>query len=278
MKLRKNVAIAAIAISILSASCTKRAAQAAVPPAPQPALTPQPAPVAEPAAPVAPAITEFTAEPSSILQGQSATLRWQVAGDVTSVTIDQVGAVDPKGIRNVSPKTSTVYRLTAIGPGPAKTATLAIRVLPPPPPVPSDNTGSASRAMLEEKLSAELHDIYFDYASGGLGENARQSLSQNASALKAIIAEFPGVSILLEGHCDERGSAEYNLALGDLRASSTKQVLVELGISSDRVRLVSYGKEQPQCTDANESCWQRNRRVHFAPASDPDGSPNTKGQ
>lgn len=248
------------------------------PPAPQPALTPQPAPVAERPAPAAAAITEFTAEPSSILQGQSATLRWQVAGDVTSVTIDQVGAVEPKGIRSVSPKTSTVYNLIVNGPGPTKTATVAVRVLPPPPPVSSDNTGAASRAMLEEKLSAELHDVYFDYASSGLGENARQSLSQNASALKAIIAEFPNVSILLEGHCDDRGSAEYNMALGDLRASSTKQVLMELGISSDRVRLVSYGKEQPQCTDANEGCWQQNRRVHFAPASDAEVLENRKDQ
>jgi peptidoglycan-associated lipoprotein len=278
MKLRKNVAIAAIAILILFTSCTKRAAPVAAAPAPQPASTPLAAPVAQQPAPATPVITEFTAEPSSILQGQSATLRWQVAGDVTSVTIDQVGAVDSKGIRSVSPKTSTVYNLIANGPGPTKTATLAIRVLPPPPPVSSDSAGSASRAMLEEKLSAELHDVYFDYASSGLGENARQSLLRNASALKAIITEFPNVSILLEGHCDDRGSAEYNLALGDLRASSTKQVLMELGISSDRVRLVSYGKEQPQCTDANEGCWQRNRRVHFAPASDPETPGNRKDQ
>lgn len=274
MKHRKNVAIAAIAISILFASCTKRAAPVAAPPAPQAVLTPPPVPVPAPDAPV---ITEFTVEPSAILQGQSATLRWQVAGDVTSVTIDQVGAVAQKGTRSVSPKASTVYNLVVIGPGPPKTATLAIRVLPPPPPpVSPTSVGSASRAMLEGRLSTELHDVYFDYASSGLGENARQSLLQNAAALKAIVTEFPSISILLEGHCDERGSAEYNLALGDLRASSTKQVLVELGISSDRVRLISYGKEQPQCTDTNESCWQRNRRVHFAPAGDPDVSQNWK--
>lgn len=278
MTSRRNAAIAALAVSILFTSCTGRSAPAAIPPAPEPASVPQPKAAAEQAARAAPVITEFTAEPSGIFQGQSATLRWHVAGEVTRVTIDQVGTVDQTGTRNVSPKASTVYKLTAIGLGSAEAATLVIRVLPPLPPISPNNTGSSSRAMLEDRISTDLHDVYFDYGSNGLGENARQSLVQNAAALKAIIAEYPSALILLEGHCDERGSAEYDLALGGLRASATMQVLVQLGISPDRVTLVSYGKEQPQCADANESCWQRNRRVHFVPAGSPGDSQNRNAQ
>jgi peptidoglycan-associated lipoprotein len=70
--------------------------------------------------------------------------------------------------------------------------------------------------------------------------------------------------IVIEGHCDERGSAEYNLGLGDRRSTNAKEFLVQLGIPADRVKLVSYGKERPQCTESQEECWQKNRRVHFA--------------
>jgi len=123
---------------------------------------------------------------------------------------------------------------------------------------------SASKETLEERLSADLQDVYFDYDSSNLREEGRQSLSRTSVALKAILADFPADVIVIEGHCDERGSAEYNVALGDRRASSAREFLVDLGISPNRVTLISYGKEQPGCTDANEACWQLNRRVHFS--------------
>jgi peptidoglycan-associated lipoprotein len=79
-----------------------------------------------------------------------------------------------------------------------------------------------------------------------------------------LFSEFASASVLVEGHCDERGSAEYNLGLGDRRATAAKEFLVQLGISADKLRTISYGKERPQCTESSEDCWQRNRRAHFS--------------
>jgi peptidoglycan-associated lipoprotein len=93
----------------------------------------------------------------------------------------------------------------------------------------------------------------------------RDVLTRDAAAIKNILAEFPNASIIVEGHCDERGSAEYNLGLGDRRASAAKDFLVQLGIPADRLKTISYGKERPQCTDSSEGCFQKNRRAHFSP-------------
>jgi peptidoglycan-associated lipoprotein len=82
--------------------------------------------------------------------------------------------------------------------------------------------------------------------------------------MKRIFADFPNASINVEGHCDERGSAEYNLGLGDRRASAARDFLASLGVPVDRLKTISYGKERPTCTESNESCWQRNRRAHFS--------------
>ena len=79
------------------------------------------------------------------------------------------------------------------------------------------------------------------------------------------MTDFPNTTVIIEGHCDERGSAEYNLGLGDRRASAARDFLTRLGLPGDRLIKVSYGKERPQCTESNETCWQKNRRVHFAP-------------
>ena len=82
--------------------------------------------------------------------------------------------------------------------------------------------------------------------------------------LKSIFAENPDAIISVEGHADERGSAEYNLGLADRRATAAKEFLVQLGVPEARLKPVSYGKERPQCTESNEGCWQQNRRAHFA--------------
>lgn len=109
-----------------------------------------------------------------------------------------------------------------------------------------------------------MQDAFFDYDSATIREDARAALSRNSDALKAIFNEFPSATLILEGHADERGSAEYNLGLADRRSAAAKEYLVQLGVSGDRLKPVSYGKERPQCTEANEACWQKNRRVHFA--------------
>ena len=110
----------------------------------------------------------------------------------------------------------------------------------------------------------QLTDAFYDYDKSDVRSDARDALTQDANALKSILSDFPTATIMIEGHCDERGSAEYNLGLGDRRATSAKDFLVQLGVPADRLKTISYGKERPQCTESNETCWQKNRRAHFA--------------
>ena len=111
-----------------------------------------------------------------------------------------------------------------------------------------------------------IQDAFFDYDKSDIRPDGRDALTRDAAALKSILADFPGAMIAVEGHCDERGSAEYNLGLGDRRAGLVRDFLVELGVPVARLRPVSYGKERPQCTDSTETCWQKNRRVHLSAA------------
>ena len=104
-----------------------------------------------------------------------------------------------------------------------------------------------------------LKDAFFDYNKSDLRDDARSALSANADWLKA----HSNWQFLIEGHCDDRGTTEYNLALGDRRANAARDYLVSLGIDSARIRTVSYGKERPFCTEETEDCWQQNRRAHF---------------
>lgn len=104
-----------------------------------------------------------------------------------------------------------------------------------------------------------LQDIFFDYDRFYIRDDTRPILETNAEYLKAN----KDVGILIEGHCDERGTSEYNIALGERRAQATKRYLVDLGIDPSRISTISYGKERPFCTVHNEGCWQENRRAHF---------------
>jgi peptidoglycan-associated lipoprotein len=240
---------------MFAAGCKKKAPPPPPPPAPAPAPAPAPPP------PPAPGITAFTAEPSSIERGQSSTLSWNVT-DAASISIDNgIGTVQSTGNRRVFPGASTTYTLTATGPGGAKTATATVNVTEPPPPPPPP---VASKPTLEQMLSGSVVDAFFDYDKNDIREDARAALTKDADALKAIFSSFPDASVTIEGHCDERGSAEYNLALGDKRAASAKDFLVQLGVSADKLKTISYGKERPQCTDHDETCWQKNRRAHFS--------------
>ncbi|HTS29501.1 MAG TPA: OmpA family protein [Bryobacteraceae bacterium] len=251
----------ALAVTMFAAGCKKKAPPPPPPPPPAPVETRPAPPVAARPAPV---IAQFTAEPTSIQRGQSSTLRWEVTGDITSVSIDQtIGTVQNVGSRRVFPSESTTYTLTATGPGGSITASAVVAVSSPPaPPPPMTPTGTLP---LERRIESDLQDVYFDYDKSDIGGAARDTLTRDAAALKAIMTDFPGASIVVEGHCDERGSAEYNLGLGDRRASAAKDFLVQLGIPENRLKTISYGKERPQCSESTESCWQRNRRAHFSP-------------
>lgn len=121
---------------------------------------------------------------------------------------------------------------------------------PPPPPV-------ASPPPAPEPLT--LADVYFDYDRFVIRSDARAVLEANARRLKAE----NGRKLLIEGYCDERGTVEYNLVLGERRAQTAKQYLQDLGVSSSQIQITSYGKEKPFCTDHSEACWQSNRRAHF---------------
>jgi peptidoglycan-associated lipoprotein len=109
-------------------------------------------------------------------------------------------------------------------------------------------------------LQRNLSDVYFDYDQSDLRDDARESLSKNADWLKL---SYNTAVIEVEGHCDNRGTDGYNLALGERRARATVDYLQSLGIPANRLKMVSYGEERPQCTDETESCWQRNRRGHI---------------
>jgi peptidoglycan-associated lipoprotein len=260
-KQKITVVCLAVSLALFAEGCKKKV------PAPPPPPPPAPAPAAAPSAPAAPVVAQFTAEPSTIQRGQSATLRWEVGGETTNISINNgIGTVRSTGSQQVSPNSSTTYTLTATGPGGSTTASATVSVATPPPPTPSEApTPSAPRATVEERISSEIQDAYFDYDKSDVRGDARDALTRDAAALKAILAEFPNATITVEGHCDERGSAEYNIGLGDRRASSSKDFLVSLGVPENRLKTISYGKERPQCTESNESCWQKNRRAHFSP-------------
>jgi len=172
--------------------------------------------------------------------------------------------VQANGSRQVFPANATTYTLIANGPGGSATGTVTVDVtVPPAPPPPVE--GPRTRRSATEILSSDVQDIYFDYDRNDIREDARPIMSKNADVLKQVIADNPGFVVLVEGHCDERGSAEYNLGLGDRRSTAAKEYLVSLGVPADRMKTISFGKEKPQCTDASESCFQKNRRAHFAP-------------
>ena len=219
-------------------ACHKKAA-----PAPPPPPPPPPTPTAT-----------LTANPETIDKGQSSTLTWQTS-NATDISIEGVGAVQPNGTQQVTPTESTTYTLTAKGAGGTQTATARVTVNAPPPPPPPP-----APSLTEEQLFAQnVKDVYFDYDKSDVRSD-QQSLVQ---ADAAFLQQHPNMSVTVEGHCDERGSTEYNLALGDNRASAVKNALVAAGVPADRIKTVSFGKEKPFCSESNEACWQQNRRGHF---------------
>ena len=138
---------------------------------------------------------------------------------------------------------------------------------PPAPPAPPRDvvTQTDEYARLRQTPVDEiermglLEDIHFDFDRADIREGDRAVLTKNADVLK----RFDFLKISVEGHCDERGTVEYNLALGDRRARGAYDYLVSLGVPAERLKVVSYGKEVPLCRESSEDCWARNRRAHF---------------
>jgi peptidoglycan-associated lipoprotein len=127
---------------------------------------------------------------------------------------------------------------------------------------PSRVPNAATKARIDELL-AKIEDAYFDYNKHTLRPDAISALQADSTELRDILKDYPDYKLTVEGHCDERGSAEYNMALGDQRARAAKDYLTQVGIPADQLSLVSYGKEHPVCSDHDEACWQKNRRIHI---------------
>jgi peptidoglycan-associated lipoprotein len=138
---------------------------------------------------------------------------------------------------------------------------LGSRSTPVPAKTKAEVTKDVTVVVLE--LNGQLKDAFFDYDRSAMRPDAISALRQDAALLLPILAEFPQLKVTVEGHCDERGSAEYNLGLGNHRAGSAVEVLHELGVPSAHMEIISYGTERPQCTELTESCWRLNRRAHL---------------
>ena len=124
----------------------------------------------------------------------------------------------------------------------------------------------AVRDTLNDRLS-HMEDALFDYDQSTIRSDASVALRDDVNVIRGILSDYPNQKLVIEGHADERGSAEYNLALGDRRAHAVEEFLSSQGIPGPQLAVVSYGKERPVCTDESESCWQKNRRAHVTAAN-----------
>jgi peptidoglycan-associated lipoprotein len=232
------VGMLALLVMMIS-GCAKK-----VPPKQPTTPPPQPKPVT----------ATLSANPTSIERGQATTLSWNTE-NADDVTLDG-NKVDANGSQSASPTQSTTYRLIAKGPGGTQEATARVTVSAEAAKTPTETQTPLS----DDQIFAQgVQDIYFDYDSAKLTSDSQQKLAQAAQAMN----QHSNWKVRIEGNCDERGSTEYNLTLGEERANAAKQALTQAGVSADRLQIISYGKEKPVCTEANEECWQKNRRDHF---------------
>jgi peptidoglycan-associated lipoprotein len=185
--------------------------------------------------------------------GDQVQLAWRTT-DATSVSIDGIGDVPSSGVKTVVPTESTTYHLVARGEGGSAEASARVTVnAPPAVQVPVSSLSE------EQEFKANVQDIFFDYDNYDIRSDAKATLSKDASYL----VSHPELKFVIGGYCDERGSNEYNLALGQNRADAAKNALVTAGVAANRIRVISYGKEKPFCSESNEECWQQNRRGGF---------------
>ena len=205
----------------------------------------------------------ITADPAAIEQGQSVVLNWRT-GNATRVSIDGIGDVAVNGTQTVSPATSTNFHLVATGDGGTTDANVRVTVRVPQVPGGGGadaNGGAAGEGTVgsDAEFHANVKDVFFGYDSYEVEPQAEDTVVSDARYLES----HPRLRVVIAGYCDDRGSAEYNITLGENRANTVKTALVSAGISPDRIRVVSYGKERQFCTEQDESCYQQNRRAQF---------------
>ena len=211
-----------------------------------------PAETAPPVSAPAPS-AQISATPVVISAGDQVVLSWRTT-DATSTSIDGLGDVPSSGVKTVTPTASTSYHLVATGPGGTADATAHVTVNS----APAVNVPTSSMSA-EEEFKAHVQDAFFDYDTYDVRNDAQTVLAADASYL----VSHPDIKFVIGGYCDERGSNEYNIALGQNRADAAKNALVTAGVAANRIRVVSYGKEKPFCSESTEECWQQNRRAGF---------------
>lgn len=238
---RNSILLSAGLVIMLGLSgCRKKTVTAPTPSAPPPSTAPAPT-------------ASITASPSTVTAGTPVVLTWQTT-NATSVSIDGIGQVESAGTMTETPMQSTDYHLVATGAGGTTDATAQVTV----------NAAAAANTMKESPLTESVFEqnvkpIFFNFDSYKVRPDAQITIQDDANYL----VQHPNIKVVIGGYCDDRGSVEYNLALGENRANAAKQALVSAGVSPDRLRTVSYGKEKQFCTEQTESCWQLNRRAEF---------------
>lgn len=239
---------ALIALIVLTAACHKRTPAAAIP-APTPAEAPPP--------PGPPTCT-ITAVPATVTAGQSVTLSWST-NNTTSLDLKPgLGSQQAEGSTSVTPGESTTYTLSLTGAGGSGECEARVTVTPATPQsasVQESNLGTTGAGA----GANPFEDAFFDFNKADLTTADQTALTHDADYLKS----HPNLKVRIGGYCDQRGSEEYNLGLGQRRADSAKQFMVNLGVQAANLATVSYGKDRPFCTDTTEACYQKNRRAHL---------------
>ena len=229
--------ITLLASAFLLTACNKKVAK----------TTPPPPPALPPSAPTA----TLAATPDVIQQGQPTTLTWETQ-NAQEITIRGLGTVPASGSRSITPISSTTYTLDAKGSGGTKEASARVTVNPVvavQPPAESE----------QDMFGRNVHDLFFDFNKANIRPDETATTESDAQ----FLTQHPDIKVLVEGHCDDRGSEEYNLALGVSRAETLKEALAKDGVNTAQIKTISYGKEKPFCTTDDEQCWQRNRRDHI---------------
>ena len=239
---RLIASLASVVALVAIAGCHKKGSP---PPPPPPTMTSS-APTAD-----------ITATPSAVNSGDAVVLTWHTQ-NASDVSIEGMGAVGTAGTQTVHPTESTNYHLIARGDGGSTDATARVTV--------GGNANANANSNLNEgdvddaTFHQNVQDVFFDYDSYEVNAPSQAVVAKDA----AYLSQHPNLKVVLGGYCDERGSTEYNLALGENRANAAKTALVSAGVSADRIRPVSYGKEKQFCKEADEACYQQNRRAQFS--------------
>lgn len=228
-----------------------------------PPLSPQPTTSRQPDQPsvaspdVSAPTVSLSASPTTIERGEQTTLSWD-SSNTSSLAIDGgVGNVGESGSIVVSPRESTTFTAIARGAGGEARASTRVTVVDPTPSV--DVSTDADR--LQEAINrGQVQPIFFAYDKADLSEESKRILNENAK----IFRMYPQAKVVVEGHCDERGTEEYNLALGDRRAVAARDYLLQVGVDASQMQTISFGEERPFAMGQDEASYAKNRRAHFS--------------